>query len=159
MVADRALSYGMVPLDVARDLSGLVFLQRMLSGELPHPPICSVLRFRLTEVERGRIVVEGETSADLYNPLGSVHGGYTATLLDTCMGCAAHTTLDAGQGYTTLEFKVNFVRPLTDRTGSILAEGKIISAGRRIATAEGRLLDKAGQLYAHATTTCLVFPL
>ena len=113
----------------------------------------------LSEVERGRVVFSYEPVFDHYNPLGSIHGGIAATLLDSVMGCAIHTTLKAGVGYTTLEIKVNYVRAMTDKTGTAKAEGKIINVGSRVATAEGRLVDSAGKLLAHGTTTCLIFPL
>ena len=159
MSESRPPSYGIVPMDEMREMSGLEFLRRMSTGELPLAPISAVLRFGLTEVDSGRIVMEGTPSLDFYNPIGSVHGGYAATLLDSCMGCAVQSLLDAGQGYTTLEFKVNFVRALSEKTGPVRAEGKIVNAGRRIMTAEGHLTDRAGKLYAHGTTTCLVFPI
>ena len=101
----------------------------------------------------------GEPNFDLYNPLGSVHGGYAATLLDSAMGCAVHSMLPAGTGYTTLEFKISFARPLSKDTGLLRAEGKVISVGKRVGTAEGRLVDMQGKLYAHGTTTCLIFQL
>jgi uncharacterized protein (TIGR00369 family) len=114
-------------------------------------------RFDLAEVEHGRAVFEGTPRLEHYNPLGTVHGGYAATLLDSCMGCAVHTTLPKGIGYTTLEFKISLVRPITADTGLVRAEGKVVSGGRRVATSEGRLTDSRGRLLAHATTTCLVF--
>lgn len=151
--------FGVVPLERVRTMSGLEMIQGLRDGVLPAPPICRALDFDLVEAEHGRVVFEGRPTEDYYNPLGSVHGGYTATLLDSCLGCAIHTTLSAGQGFTTVEVKVNFIRALTGRTGVVRAEGKIISAGSRIATAEGRLTDSAGKLLAHGTTTCLIFPI
>ena len=150
--------YGLVSLEQSKPLTGLEFLQAMLEGKFPLPPISKTLQFRLVEIEKGRALFTSVPVIDFYNPLGTVHGGYAATLLDSCMGCAVHTTLPAGVGYTTLEFKVNFVRPLTHETGLVRAEGKVISSGKRIATAEGKLFDDRGILYAHATTTCLMFP-
>ena len=146
------------PKDVAH-LSGIELFAGMLSGKFPPPPIARVLNFELVEVEHGRALFEGEPLRDFYNPIGSVHGGFHATLLDSCVGCAVHTTLEAGQGYTTLELKVNYVRALTDRVGPVRAEGRVIHAGKQVATAEGRIVDVQGRLYAHASTTCLVFPL
>ncbi|HKD25205.1 MAG TPA: PaaI family thioesterase [Xanthobacteraceae bacterium] len=140
-------------------MSGLDVLQRIADGRLPAPPIAVLLGFRPVEIENGRAVFAATPDARLYNPIGSVHGGYAATLLDTCMACAVHSTLKAGQGYTTVELKVNFVRPLSADTGEVRAEGKIIHLGRQIATAEGRLTDARGRLLAHATTTCLVWRL
>jgi len=150
---------GVVPVETVAALTGLEFLQAMAAGELPGPPITRTLAFRLVEVERGRAVFEGVPSLEHYNPLGTVHGGYSATLLDSCMGCAVHSTLPKGTGYTTLEFKVNLVRAITKDTGAVRAEGKVLHAGRRAATAEGRLTDAGGRLLAHATTTCMIFDL
>jgi uncharacterized protein (TIGR00369 family) len=147
---------GLVDAKTAASLSGLELLTEMAAGRLPGPPIMETLDFRLVEVEQGRAVFEGTPGLKHYNPLGTVHGGYSATLLDSCMGCAVHSTLPKGQTYTTLEFKVSLIRAMTADTGPVRAEGRIISAGRRIATAEGRLTDGKGRLLAHATTTCLV---
>jgi len=157
--AKKHINYGVASPEEVRLLSGYEFVKRMLAGKFPAAPISKAMQFQLTEVEQGSVVFRAHPSADFYNPLGTVHGGYTTTLLDSCMGCAVHSTLPAGMAYTTLELKINFVRPLTDKTGQVRAEGKVISAGKRVATAEGRLIDANGKLYAHATTTCLIFPL
>jgi uncharacterized protein (TIGR00369 family) len=149
--------YGLVPPETAATMSGLDLLKGMIAGRLPGPPIMQLVGFELIEVHEGRAVFAGTPRFDHYNPLGTVHGGYAATLLDSCMGCAVHSTLPKGVGYTTLEFKVSLLRAITEETGEVRAEGKIISAGRRVATAEGRLTDAKGRLLAHATTTCLVF--
>jgi uncharacterized protein (TIGR00369 family) len=149
--------YGLVPAEVAATMSGLELLQAMMAGRLPRPPIMQLIGFRLAEVGDGRAVFEGTPALEHYNPLGTVHGGYAATLLDSCMGCAVHTTLPKATSYITLEFKVSMIRALTADTGLVRAEGKAISGGRRVATAEGRLTDASGRLLAHATTTCLVF--
>jgi uncharacterized protein (TIGR00369 family) len=151
--------YGVFPAEEARRLTGYELFQRVLIGTLPRALISRTLEFELTEVEKGRVVFAGRPRIDFYNPIGSVHGGYAATLLDSCMGCAVHTMLPAGTGYTTLEIKVNYDRALTENTGLVRAEGKVLTAGKRIATAEGRLFDSENRLCAHATTTCLVFPL
>ena len=151
--------YGLVPAEVAATMSGLELLQWMIAGRFPGPPIMQLIGFRLAEVESGRAVFESVPEFKHYNPLGTVHGGYAATLLDSCMGCSVHTTLPKGVGYTTLEFKVNLVRAITADTGPVRAEGKVVNGGRRVATAEGRLTDIQGRLLAHATTTCLVFEL
>jgi uncharacterized protein (TIGR00369 family) len=143
----------------AKRLSGYELVKRIMEGTLPAPPIAKVLNFRLAEVEPGRAVFMGQPSIDYYNPIGSVHGGFAATLLDSCMGCAVHSTLPVGMGYTTLEIKVSFLRPLLENTGPVRAEGKIISVGKRVGTAEGRIVDGEGKLYAHGTTTCLIFAL
>jgi uncharacterized protein (TIGR00369 family) len=149
--------YGLVPPEIAATMSGLELLRGMIAGRFPGPPIMQLIGFRLAEVENGRAVFEGTPEFKHYNPLGTVHGGYAATLLDSCMGCAVHTTLPKGTGYTTLEFKIGLVRAITADTGLVRAEGKVLSSGRRVATAEGRLTDARGRLLAHATTTCLVF--
>jgi uncharacterized protein (TIGR00369 family) len=154
----NALPHGVIPLDQVKHLSGLEFMQGILEGKFPPPPITAALKFELAEVEHGRAVFEGVPEFAFYNPIGAVHGGYGATLLDSCMGCAVHSTLPAGQAYTTLEFKINFVRAMTDKTGRVRAEGRVIHPGNRAATAEGNLYDARGKLLAHATTTCLIFP-
>lgn len=139
--------------------TGLQFLERIGRGELPFPPIMQTLDFVPVEAARGSMAFQGTPKTDYYNPIGSVHGGYVATLLDSALGCAVHTTLEQGFGYTTLELKVNYVRPLTDRTGPVRAEAKVVSVTRRIGIAEGRVVDAAGRLYAWGSTTCLIFPL
>ncbi len=137
----------------------LAFGERMARGEVPPPPIGATLDFVPVEVERGRVVFQGTPKTDYYNPIGSVHGGYSATLLDSAVGCAVQTMLERGFGYTTLELKVNYVRPLTDRTGPVRAEGTVVSVSRQIGVAQGRIVDPAGRIYAWASTTCLIFPL
>jgi uncharacterized protein (TIGR00369 family) len=138
-------------------LSGLELLQGLLDGRLPAPAIGYTLEFNIVEVERGRVVFAGIPNERFLNPLGTVHGGYAATLLDSCMGCAVHSTLESGQGYTTVELKINYVRPITPQTGLVRAEGRVIHPGRQIATADGRLIDAQGKLLAHGTTTCIIF--
>jgi uncharacterized protein (TIGR00369 family) len=157
--AKKQIIYGLASPEEVKLLSGLEFVKRMHAGLFPAAPISKVMQFQLTDVEQGKVVFSAHPSAEFYNPLGTVHGGYTTTLLDSCMGCAVHSTLPAGMAYTTLEIKINFVRPITDKTGPVRAEGNVISAGKRVATAEGRLVDATGKLYAHGTTTCLIFPL
>lgn len=137
--------------------TGLEVLAAMLEGRIPPAPIASTLDFLLLRVAAGEAVFQGRPGRTHYNPLGSVHGGWFATLLDSAMGCAVHTTLAAGQGYTTLELKLNIVRALSERVPLVRAEGRVVHAGRQVATAEGRLVGHDGRLYAHATTTCLVF--
>ena len=139
-----------------RSISGIAFLKAMQSGELPPPPYAALLGIWITEVSEGRVVFAAEPSEYHYNPLGTVHGGVIATLLDSALGCAVQSMLPAGTSYTTLELKVNYLRPITEKTGTIYAEGKIIYIGGRIATAEARLTDAKGKLYAHATTTCII---
>lgn len=135
---------------------GLHFLNGIIEGRHPQPPICRTLGFRLVAANEGTAVFEGEPSFDYYNPIGTVHAGFAATLLDSCVGCAVHSTLPPGQGYTTMEFKINLVRPITENTGLVRAEGTAVHIGRRMATAEGRLTDAAGKLLAHASTTCMI---
>ena len=153
------LAPGLTPLEDVKRMSGLEFLTGIMEGRLPPPPIAHHLGFRLSEVAAGSVVFTGTPDFRVYNPIGSVHGGYIARLLDSAMSCAVHTTVPAGSGYTTVEIKVNFVRALTDKTGLVRTEGKIINVGRRIGTSEGRLLDGEGRLLAHGTATCLIFPL
>jgi len=156
-VIARATTPGMLTMENLREYTGLELFQKMIAGELPRPPISETLGFTLVEAEKGRVVFQGTPHHRHYNPIGSVHGGYHATLLDSCVACAIQTTLDAGQGYTTIELKVNYIRALTDRVGPVRAEGRVIHAGKQIGTAEGKLVDADGKLYAHATTTCLIF--
>ena len=139
-----------------KTISGIAFIRALQSGELPPPPFAVLMGISITEVSEGRVVFAAEPSEYHYNPLGTVHGGVIATLLDSALGCAVQSMLPAGTSYTTLELKVNYLRPITARTGTVYAEGKIIYVGGRIATAEGRITDAAGKLYAHGTTTCII---
>ncbi len=141
----------------APTMSGLAYLQAIMRGELPPPPIARLMDFTLAELEPGRAVFTVTPAEYHYNPIGVVHGGLAATLCDSAMGCAIQSTLPAGAGYTTLELKVNFVRALTTQTGLVRCEATVIHGGRQVATAEARVVDSAGKLYAHATTTCLIF--
>ena len=140
-------------------LSGMEYIQAIFRGDLPAPPISELMGFRGVEAEPGRAVFEMEPGPQHYNPIGSVHGGWIAAILDSAVGCAVHSTLPKGTGYTTVELKLNYVRAVTAETGPLRAEGKVIHVGKQLATAEGRLHDARGRLYAHASTTCLVFPL
>jgi uncharacterized protein (TIGR00369 family) len=142
--------------EAGRSSSGLEFLHKIVAGELPRPPLAALMNFDLVELEEGRAVFAVEPAEYHYNPIGVVHGGLAATLLDSAMGCAVHSTLPAGAGYTTLEIKVNYIRAMTSETGRVRCEAKVIHVGGRTATAEGRLVDEAGKLYAHGTTTCLI---
>jgi uncharacterized protein (TIGR00369 family) len=137
--------------------TGLEIMQAMLAGELPYPHIADTLDFALIEVEPGKAVFQGTPQLKHYNPLGSVHGGWYATLLDSALGCAVHTTLPAGRAYTTAELGVNIVRAASAKTGPLRAIGTVLHSGRQLATAEARIVGPDGRLYAHATTTCLVF--
>ena len=149
---------GVPPLTLLKDMSGLEFLRRIVDGRLPRPPITETLGFDLAEVSPGFALFTMTPQFRHYNPIGTVHGGVAATLLDSCMSCAVQTTIEAGLGYTTLEIKVNMVRPISEDTGVVRAEGRIIHRGRTVATSDGTLKDSAGKLYAHATTTCMIFP-
>jgi uncharacterized protein (TIGR00369 family) len=144
-------------LQTGKTMSGRAHLEAIQSGELPPPPIAVLLGMRMTEVSEGRAVFAMEPAEYHYSPLGMVHGGVTATLLDTALGCAVQSMLPIGTSYSTLELKVNYLRSLTVKTGIVYCEGKIIHVGGRNATAEARLTDTAGKLYAHATTTCIIF--
>jgi uncharacterized protein (TIGR00369 family) len=138
-------------------LSGLEFLTALRDGDLPPAPFANLLGMELVEVEHGRTVFAGMPGEQHYNPIGVVHAGLAATLLDSAMGCAVQSTLPAGTGFTTLELKLNLVRAITSATGRISAEGTIVHRGARTATAEGRLTqDSTGKLLAHATTTCIL---
>lgn len=138
-------------------MSGLEFIRAIFEGRLPPPPIAATMDFTGAEAEEGRVVFVGEPREFLYNPIGVVHGGYAMTLLDSAMGCAVQTVLAQGEGYTSLETSVNFVRPITTETGRVRCEASILHRGGRIATAEGKLIaEKTGKLLAHGTTTCLV---
>ena len=139
--------------------TGMEVFQAIFAGNLPRPPIGDTLDFVPIHIEPGLAIFQGRPQLKHYNPLGTVHGGWFATLLDSAVGCAVHSTLPAGKAYTTLELKLNIVRALTEALPLVRAEGKLVHAGRQVATAEGRLVGPNGSLYAHATTTCLIFDL
>ncbi len=143
----------------ARNLTGRGFLEAMLAGALPHPPICHLVDFGFDEVGDGVVGMTFSPAEFQYNPMGSVHGGAISTVLDSVMGCAVHSQLRQRQGYTTLELKVNMLRAVRAETGPMRATGRVLHLGRRTAMAEGSLVDAAGKLYAQATTTCLIFDL
>jgi uncharacterized protein (TIGR00369 family) len=155
---ERMTQYGVVTPEVLKSYDGLAFLKAIIDGTLPQPPISELLGFHLREAEKGRAVFEGVPEFRHYNPIGTVHGGLAATLLDSALGCAIFSTLSKGDAWTTLELKLNFVRAMSKDTGPVRAEGRIIHRGRTVATSEGDLRDRAGKLYAHATTTCMIFP-
>ena len=142
--------------EAGRGLAGLEFLQKIARRELPPPPLAMLMNFELVEVSEGNATFAVVPAEYHYNPIGVVHGGLAATLLDSAMGCAVHSTLPAGAGYTTLEIKVNFIRAMTGETGRVRCEAKVVHVGARTATAEGRVIDEAGKLYAHGSTTCLI---
>jgi uncharacterized protein (TIGR00369 family) len=139
--------------------TGMEVLMAMLQGQIPYPHISDTMDFFLVEVAPGRAVFQGTPQLKHYNPMGSVHGGWYATLLDSAVGCAVHTMMPAGRGYTTAELSVNIVRAATLKSGPLRAVGTVIHCGRQLATAEGKIVGPDGKLYAHATTTCLVFDL
>jgi len=142
--------------EAGRSMAGIEFLRAIRDRRLPAPPMARLLGFDLVEVEPGHAVFEVTPGEQHYNPIGVVHGGLAMTLLDSAMGCAVQSKMPAGSGYTTLEAKTNLVRPITGDTGKLRAVGKLVHLGKRVATAEGKLEDAAGRLYAHATTTCIV---
>ena len=150
-------TYGTVSADMQKEMSGLEFVRGLVDGTLPLNTMARTLGYDVTEAGSGRVVVTAEPSGIHLNPAGTVHGGLAATLLDSCMGLAIQSTLEKGVGQTTLEFKISLVRPITPETGVIKAEGTVLSRGRRVGTAEGRITDDKGRLLAHGTTTCLVF--
>jgi uncharacterized protein (TIGR00369 family) len=150
-IADR--TYGTVSADKQKEMTGLEFVQGLADGTLPLNTIAKTLGYDVAEAESGRVVVTAEPGDIHLNPAGTVHGGLAATMLDSCMGLAIHSTLEKGAASTTLEFKVSFVRPITPESGPIKAEGKLISRGRRIGIAEGRITDSKGRLLVHGTTT------
>lgn len=139
-------------------LSGLEFLQAVIDGEVAAPPISRLMEFQIVEVAPGRAVFEGTPSDRVYNPIGMVHGGYAMVLVDSVTGCAVQSTLEPGFGYGTVETKVNLTRPITRDTGKLRAEGRLVHAGSRIATAEAYVTDAQGKLVAHGTSTCAILP-
>jgi uncharacterized protein (TIGR00369 family) len=158
MPADVAgRTYGTVSTEKRKQMSGLQFVQGLVDGTLPLNTIARTLGYHVSEAVSGRVVVTAVPSDIHLNPAGTVHGGFAATLLDSCMGLAVQSTLEKGIGQTTLEFKISLVRPITPETGPIKAEGIVMTRGRRVGTAEGRITDGGGRLLAHGTTTCLIF--
>jgi uncharacterized protein (TIGR00369 family) len=150
-------TYGTVSTDRQKEMSGLEFVRGLVDGTLPLNTIAQTLRYDVSEAESGRVVVTAEPGDIHLNPAGTVHGGFAATLLDSCMGLAVQSTLEKGVGQTTLEFKISLVRPITPETGAIKAQGIVLTRGRRVGTAEGRITDSKGRLLAHGTTTCLIY--
>jgi len=148
--------FGVATRDEVISLTGRQFLQAIMDGLLPGPPIAKTMSFRMIEVGEGVAIFEGEPGPHLLNPLGVVHGGWALTLIDTITGCAAHSTLPAGVGYTTVETKANFSRPITPDTGRVRAEGRVVGKGRTIITAEGKIFDAGGRLLAHGGSTLMV---
>jgi len=151
-------TYGTVNAERKKAMSGLEFVKGLVSGELPLNTMAQTLGYDIVEAESGRVAITLAPTGAHLNPAGTVHGGLTATLLDSCMGLAVQTMLEKGISQTTLEFKISLVRPITPETGLIRAEGTVLNAGRRIGTAQGQVSDSKGRLLAHGTTTCLIFP-
>ena len=151
------IEYGVTPLSVMASMSGLDFVRAIFARKLPEPPIMEPVEPFDCTAETGHVVIHSVPGMRHYNPIGSVHGGYAAILLDSAMGLAVQTMLPAGTGYTTLEFKISFIKGMTKDTGVVRTEGRTLNVGRRAATAEARITDAKGRLVAHATTTCLVF--
>ncbi|MGS0740522.1 PaaI family thioesterase [Glaciimonas sp. GG7] len=158
-VRARLAAPGVASITQLKESGGMEFLQQIWDGKLPSLPIGHTLDFIPLEGEPGRIVFQGTPGKQHYNPLGSVHGGYFCTLLDSALGCAVHSMLPKGIGYTTLELKVNLIRALNEKTGPVRAIGKVIQVGNKVGVAEASIVDVDGKIYAHATTTCLIFPL
>ena len=156
---EAGVGWGVATPDMVEGKTGLEVMQAMLRGESPSPPIARTLDFTLMEVGPGTAVFQGAPHLNHYNPLGSVHGGWFATLLDSALGCAVHTMMPPGRAYTTAELGVNLVKAITTRVPRVRAEARVLHCGRQLATAEARLVGPDGTLYAHATTTCLVFEL
>ena len=145
--------------DAGRNMTGIQYLAAIRDAKLPHPPLAQLIGFTFDDVAAGRVVLSMAAAEEHYNAVGSVHGGVVAALLDTAMGCAVHSRLPVGRGYTTLEIKVNYVARLAQAASRVRAEGVVIHLGSRIATAEGRLFDASGRLCAHGLTTCLLLDL
>ncbi len=151
------IEYGVTPAEVMASMPGIDFVRAIFDGKLPAPPIMQSIEPFDSTAEPGVVVMHSIPGFRHYNPIGSVHGGYAATLLDSAMGLAVHSMLPVGTGYTTLEFKVSFIKGMTKDSGPVRTEGRTLNVGRRAATAEARMTDSKGRLLAHATTTCLVF--
>ena len=149
--------YGAINSDKLREMSGLEFVQGLVDGSLPLNSMARAIGYDIVEASQGRAVVIGNSSEEYLNPEGTVHGGIAATLLDTCMGLAVRSMLEKGYALTTLEFKITFLRPITRETGVLRAEGSLLTCGRSVGAAEGRLTDSSGRLLAHGTTTCMIF--
>lgn len=149
--------YAPLPPDTFDTLTGLETLRGMIAGSLPAPPMAATMNFNLVEVDEGRVVFAGTPLEGHLNPAGTVHGGWAATILDSALACAVHSTLAKGERYTSVEMKLNFLRPiLVGKTGRLICEGKIIQRGRTLALSEARLVDAGGKLYAHASETCMM---
>jgi uncharacterized protein (TIGR00369 family) len=156
-IASAEKTYGTVSPERRQEMTGLAFVKGLTDGTLPLNTLARTLGYDVVEAERGRVVIAADPGESHLNPAGTVHGGFSASLLDSCMGLAVQSTLEKGVAQTTLEFKISLVRPITPQTGPIRAEGVVLNCGRRVGTAEGRIVDGKGRLLAHGTTTCLIF--
>ncbi|KRE08624.1 hypothetical protein ASE61_03365 [Bosea sp. Root670] len=156
MEIDTMRAVGVVSREELVAGDGLSFLRGIIAGTNPAPPFADAMDFELVEADEGRVVFTGQPSARFFNPLGTIHGGWTATILDSAMACAAHATLKPGEGYTTLEMKLNYVRPVMPDSGKVRCEGRLIHRGGTVITTEGKLVDARGKLLAHGTETCLI---
>lgn len=154
-MGDRVRHYGVVTPDIFKSYDDLDFLKAIIDGTLPQPPIADTLGFNLVAASEGRAAFESLPELRHYNPVGAMHGGFTATLLDSALACAIFSAMVKGDVWTTFEPKLNYVCPLTKDTGPVRTEGCVLHRGRSVATSEGELKDRAGKLYAHATTTCM----
>ena len=156
---DAPAGIGTIPLEEVAKVGGLAALRGSIEGRYPVPPIGKAMRFWLREADEGRVGFTGSPTAEFLNPLGGLHGGWTATIMDSALACAVMTTLAPGEGYTTVEFKVNLTRPVKADGTEVTCEGRLVSRGRSIATSEAFLRDRAGKLLAHGTETCAIFPI
>jgi uncharacterized protein (TIGR00369 family) len=157
MTAVHEKAFGVVSVEDRNALNGLEFVEGLVSGALPLNTMARTLQYDIVEVSAGKVSVSASPCGEFLNPEGTVHGGFAATLLDTCMGLAIRSMIAKGSGSTTLEFKISMMRPVTAEMGLVRAEGSVLTCGRRVGTAEGRLVDGKGKLIAHGTTTCLIF--
>ncbi len=155
----REARHDPLPREAVATMSGLELMRAMVDGRLPAAPIAALMNMRAGRADPGAVEFTALPGPQHYNPLGTVHGGFAATLLDSAMGCAVHTTLPAGSGFTSIDINITYVRPITTATGEVTARGEVISAGRRVATVRGTLSDAAGKVLAHGTSSCLVFEL
>lgn len=151
-------SPGTIPRQLVMRHSGIELLRMMIAGQLPAPPMAHTLNFSLVEAEEGRVIFRGEPLPEFFNPLGAIHGGWAATLLDSALGSAVHAALPVATGYSTIEYKVNLVRPILPETGEVICEGRLVHLGRTIATSQATLTTTAGKLLAHGTETCAILP-
>ena len=158
-IFEKNQSFDPIPFESLSEFSGIELLQQMVEGKLPPAPIGKTMNFAISSAEKGLVVFKGIPMKEHYNPSGAVHGGWFGTILDSAMGCAVHSMLDPGQAYSTIEYKINLVRPLFETSGEVICQGEVAHFGRSIATATGTLKDKNGKLIAHGTETCAVFPL